>query len=67
MRAQNSDLLPHNKVRWLPKGKVLKCFALCLNEINTLLNEKQITLWWITATLNELNLKLQGKGNPAYV
>ena len=40
--TQYSYLLLHNTVRWLSTGKVLKRFALCLNEINTFLNEKGI-------------------------
>ncbi|GBM55839.1 hypothetical protein AVEN_99375-1 [Araneus ventricosus] len=40
--SQFSDLLLHNKVRWISRGNVLQRFALCLSEIKTFLNEKSI-------------------------
>lgn len=75
-----SDLLLHNKVQWLCKGEVLKCFVACLEEVKTFLASKELTFpeleqpEWLetlhfmvdmTAHLNALNTALQRKGNTA--
>ncbi|KAM3838578.1 general transcription factor II-I repeat domain-containing protein 2A-like [Vipera latastei] len=75
-----SDLLLHNKVRWLSRGEVLKRFAACLEEVKTYLGSKGLTYpelehpEWLeklhfmvdmTAHLNKLNTSLQGKGGTA--
>ncbi|GBO20897.1 hypothetical protein AVEN_138274-1 [Araneus ventricosus] len=76
--SQFSDVLLHNKVRWLSRGNVSQRFALCLSEMKTFLKEKSIDhpemeedKWlrnfnFVVDTTMKLNLKLQGKGNPAY-
>ncbi|KAK7909442.1 hypothetical protein WMY93_014126 [Mugilogobius chulae] len=38
--SEYSDLLHHNKVRWLSRGEVLKRFAACLDHIKTFLERK---------------------------
>ena len=35
-----SDLLLHNRVRWLSRGEVLKRFATCLEEIKIFMSSK---------------------------
>jgi predicted nucleotidyltransferase len=78
MESEYADLLLHNKVRWLSRGNVLKRFASLLSEIRTFLLEKGVHYpeitndQWIqkfyfmvdvTSHLNQLNHKLQRKGN----
>ena len=74
--AQHSDLLYFCEVRWLSRGKMLDRFFELLKEINEFLVMKNIDMpqlrdpVWIanlaflvdiTAHLNDLNLKLQGR------
>uniref|UniRef100_A0A3B3HBW8 DUF4371 domain-containing protein n=1 Tax=Oryzias latipes TaxID=8090 RepID=A0A3B3HBW8_ORYLA len=71
-------LLLHSNVRWLSRGKVLSRFAVCLGEIRTILEMKNVehpeiagTEWLLkffylvdmTGHLNHLNEKMQGIRN----
>ncbi|XP_048357110.1 general transcription factor II-I repeat domain-containing protein 2B-like [Sphaerodactylus townsendi] len=75
-----SDLLLHNRVRWLSRGEVLKRFVACLEEVKTFLSSKGLAFpeleqpEWLeklhfmvdmTANLNTLNTTLQGRGGTA--
>ncbi|XP_072251164.1 general transcription factor II-I repeat domain-containing protein 2B-like [Leuresthes tenuis] len=69
-----SNLLLRNKVRWLSRGEVLKCFSTCLEHVKTFLESKGLSypeledLDWLvdmTSHLNTLNKNLQGKGSTA--
>ncbi|KAK1345432.1 hypothetical protein QTO34_007889 [Cnephaeus nilssonii] len=81
MESEYADLLLHNKVRWLSRGNVLKRFASLLTEIKAFLLEKGVHYpelmnhQWIqkfyfmvdvTSHLNQLNRKLQEKGNTIF-
>ena len=81
MESEYADLLLHNKVHWLSRENVLKRFASLLTEIKTFLLKKGVRYpeltdnQWIqkfyftidvTSHLNQLNRKLQGKGNTIF-
>lgn len=40
--SQYSDLLLHNKVRWLSRGEVLRRFVTCLEHVKTFLKSKDL-------------------------
>ncbi|GFV00120.1 general transcription factor II-I repeat domain-containing protein 2 [Trichonephila clavipes] len=78
MESEYADLLLHDKVRWLPRENFLKRFASLFPEIKAFLLEKGVHYpeltddQWIqnfyfmvdvTSHMNQLNRKLQGKGN----
>ncbi|XP_076820963.1 general transcription factor II-I repeat domain-containing protein 2-like [Clavelina lepadiformis] len=75
--AEYGDVVYHTDVRWLSRGKVLKRFIALKDEIKKFLetepkkfselddlswNEDLFFLCDITSHLNDLNMKLQGKG-----
>lgn len=80
LESAYSDLLLHNRIRWLSRGEVLKRFAACLEEVKTFLASRGLTfpeleqaesleklhfMVDMTAHLNTLNTALQGKGRTA--
>lgn len=40
--SEYSDLLLHNKVRWLSRGEVLRHFVSCLEHVKTFLKSKNL-------------------------
>ena len=72
-----SNLLLHNRVRWLSRGEVLKRFAACLEEIKTFMSSKGLSfpeleqpewleeLHFMVDMTAHLNTILQGRGATA--
>ena len=76
LSAEYGDLLLHTEIRWLSRGRILKCFFLLLSEVKefmlskgedaSLLEEPEwlldlAFLTDLTEKLNHLNRELQGK------
>lgn len=86
VNAEFDDLLLHNNIRWLSKGKVLERFWAIRNELQLFLSQQKSAkaklfmdflqnpekmeavafLTDMTSHMNDLNLKLQGKGYTVY-
>ena len=74
MHSMYSDLLLYNKVWWLSRGEVLKCFVVCLKEVKTFLDnkgnnypqleqeERREKLHYRVDMTAHLNTALQGRG-----